>query len=127
MESDSGVRVVSVIGDLSQPPASVLAAAHQLAPLIAGLSPVDRIAARELDLFDLPLADGHAWSVHEELEQQIATPGALVTRYTSYLPAPLAAWTGPSPSSDSQHDPGMAVRLAPSGLLHQAIRAHRSD
>lgn len=95
VESGSGVRVVSVIGDPGRRPANVLAAAHQIAPLVAGVSLVDSAAVRVVDPFDLPLGAGHAWSVREKTEEQAAPPGTLVTRCTSYLPA----W-----SVSSEHD-----------------------
>jgi hypothetical protein len=58
--STDGLLVVSVIADAVVPPADVRAAAHQLGAALAASS---TLGARSL--FDLPLGDGHAWSITE--------------------------------------------------------------
>jgi hypothetical protein len=58
--SRAGLLVVSVIADAAVPPADVRAAAHELG---VALAPPSATTARSL--FDLPLGEGHAWSITE--------------------------------------------------------------
>ena len=89
-ESASGLRVISVIGAPDVSPAVVHSAAHQVTALLGGVPG----SARTVDLFDLPLGEGHAWTLTED--EIIGSGGKdRVQSVTSVLPA----W-----SARSQHD-----------------------
>ncbi len=79
-----GLRVVSVIGAPDVAPATVLAAAHRAA--LHGV--------RAHSLFDLPLGDGHAWTITEE-QAPVRTESGRDEAYDAVLPA----WT-----ASSDHD-----------------------
>lgn len=94
-----GLAVYSVAGSRDADYLDVLTAAHQIACAdVAGTS-VDR-----LDLHSLPLGDGPAWVLREELA---ASPA---DKYTSALPA----WSARSDHDLS--DPGLGFAAAASGL-----------
>ncbi|HEX4528278.1 MAG TPA: serpin family protein [Acidimicrobiia bacterium] len=88
-ESDDGLMVVSVIAEPTVAPVDVRAATHDVATmLVLGSSST----ATRSSLFDLPVGDGHAWTI---VERQVAhddeeEPAREV--YRSYLPA----WTAGS-------------------------------
>jgi hypothetical protein len=65
-----GLRVTSVIGPDGAAPASVLAAAYDIAVAAATRGPLDRRS-----LFDLPLGEGPAWTLTEEAVQTAAPFG----------------------------------------------------
>ncbi len=98
-DAASGLRVISVIGPPEAPPDLVHPAAHQVAALLGG----DPSRARAVDLFELPLGDGHAWTLDEHEGDAADGPANRQTVATV-----LAAW-----SARSDHDladaPGMAA------------------
>jgi hypothetical protein len=84
-ESVEGLQVLSVIAAPGVAPTTVLAAAHRIA-----LAPrPDRRS-----LFDLPLGEGHAWTLTEETIETINWNGR-----EEHHPALLPAW-----SAESSHD-----------------------
>jgi hypothetical protein len=103
-EAAAGLRVVSVIAAPGVDPATVHVAAHAVAALLGG----DPAApARVLDLFDVPLGEGHAWTLtEEEREVHVHTDDGRTRATTTFL----AAW-----SASSDHDlldaPGVAEAL----------------
>ncbi|WP_375483110.1 hypothetical protein [uncultured Jatrophihabitans sp.] len=71
--------VVSVCGPPDAAPGDVLAEAYRLAVAVAGADP----GLARTDLFDLPLGDGHAWT----LTERMTTRGGRHQRVESVLPA----------------------------------------
>jgi hypothetical protein len=84
--SRDGLLVVSAIADPAVPPSDVRAAAHELGFALASSSSVD---ARSL--FDLPLGDGHAWSITERQVTPRERGDPEPETYTGFLPAWTAA------------------------------------
>ncbi len=83
--SRDGLLVVSAIADPATPAADVRAAAHELGGALASSSRVD-----VRSLFDLPLGDGHAWSIAERQVTPDDEDGEPVREiYTGLVPA----WT----------------------------------
>ena len=85
--SETGLTVVSVIADPSVTPSSVHRAAHDVAELV--LHRPKR--ARHRSLFDLPVGEGHAWTITETEE--------LSPDDTERVTAVLPAW-----ESENSHD-----------------------
>jgi hypothetical protein len=105
VESETGMAVVSVIADPSVPPPSVHSAAHDVAVVL--YSP--RIPyAHGRSLFELPLGDGHAWTISETQE--------LDPLLTQHFGAVLPAW-----ELQSQHvltaSPSVGMRDATAVVL----------
>jgi hypothetical protein len=63
--SVGGLCVVSVIADPARAPAEVLAAAHTVIAGLAGWSWHQVPGARQHRLADLPLGEGHSWTISE--------------------------------------------------------------
>jgi hypothetical protein len=97
-DATTGLRVLSVIAAPEVEPARVHEAAHAVtARLGASRRTGDPDApARVLDLFDVPLGEGHTWTLTEEERQAIVYDGADRTQATTTF---LAAW-----SASSDHD-----------------------
>lgn len=76
-----GLLVVSVAAAAQIPAPDVLAAAYDLATALAAGRPLTRRS-----LFDLPLGEGHAWTITEE-HTATAAPSGKEERYTAVLPA----------------------------------------
>ncbi|MGZ4785172.1 MAG: hypothetical protein ACXV5S_05840 [Acidimicrobiales bacterium] len=86
-DAGSGLRVISVIGPPAAPPDVVHPAALQVASLLGG----DPSRARALDLFELPLGEGHAWTLTEKETVSSGGPDRVQT-----VSSVLAAWTARS-------------------------------
>ena len=97
-EATAGLRVVSVIGPPDATPALVHRAALQVAALLDG----EGVEARPVDLFDLPLGDGHSWSITDEEVIRSDGPDRVQT-VSSVIPA----WT-----ASSNHDLAAAPGIA---------------
>jgi hypothetical protein len=89
----TGLRVLSVIAAPDVAPGRVHVAARAVAAMLGG----DPAApARPVDLFDLPVGEGHAWTLTEdEREVRELGDGDRTQRITTFLPA----W-----SAHSDHD-----------------------
>ncbi len=100
-ESNLGLRVISVIAAEEVPAAEVHQGAQQVARALAG----DAEAAPTVDLFDLPVGDGPAWTIAERRSEGWGPSRA------QHIDAVLAAW-----SAVGHHDlaqaPGLADALA---------------
>ena len=116
------LQVISVIGPPEATPGQVHVAAHQVARLLAA----DDRQAHQVDLWDLELGDGHAWTLTEE-----DSDGTRYRGDTQEVRSMLAAW-----SVRSDHDlggaPGVADVIAalarflndPNDII--GVRAHQS-
>ncbi|WP_073251430.1 serpin family protein [Cryptosporangium aurantiacum] len=102
---DDPLVVVSVIAAPDVAPPAVLAAAHRIASdHVAGLAP-------RLSLFDLPLGEGHAWTITEEPTQTHARDGR-EERFAATLPA----WSARS-THDLLRDPRTGFAEAAAALV----------
>ncbi|MFB9322679.1 hypothetical protein [Cryptosporangium minutisporangium] len=102
---DDPLVVVSVIGAPDVAPPAVLAAAHRIAT-----DHVDALAPR-YSLFDLPLGEGHAWTITEEPTQTLARDGR-----EEHCGATLPAWSARS-THDLLRDPRTGFGDAAAAVL----------
>ncbi|CAN5328185.1 hypothetical protein BH18ACT9_BH18ACT9_18370 [soil metagenome] len=91
MSSESGLRVLSVIAEESLPPAQVHVAALQVAASRAG-SKDGTDPAVPVDLFDVDLGEGHAWTLTESTASR-RTSQERLAEFVTYLPAWSASTT----------------------------------
>lgn len=82
--SANGLRVLSVIAAPDVPPAAVHTAARQVDAL---LRHQENPGAEHVSLFDLPLGDGHAWTVTEEVREVLGGAGSTEESLDAVLPA----------------------------------------
>jgi Serpin (serine protease inhibitor) len=89
VSEDGSLVVLSAVADEATPRDDVLRAAHALAVRAATAEAGD-LLPDAVDAFDLPLGDGHAWTVTEE-RGPVVGGGDRASRTTGLLPAWAAA------------------------------------
>jgi hypothetical protein len=105
---EDGLVVVSVIGDPTAAPASIIAAAHE----VAAWDCKRPASAAPRSLFELPLGSGHAWEV---VESRIMThaEGDRIEVVRALHPA----WEASSPTMDLMANPAFGFEAAGATLL----------
>lgn len=103
-ESTNGLQVLSVIAAEEVPVAAVHAAATEVASSMSSFGD----AERAVDLFDLPLGDGAAWTLTED--RVLSSGGHPISDVVAYLPEWRAAAV-----HDLAAAPGMAAAQAALG------------
>jgi len=112
-----GLDVISVIAAPDVPPASVIAAAYDVAARIAGLPST----ATFVQVFDLPLT-GHAWVVRERVLENFRGPGRIGKSEVT-----IPAWTAKTKFDDLIDTPGTGFAEIAKAALAQIAADPRGD
>jgi hypothetical protein len=113
-----GLTVFSVLADPTAAPATVVAAAHE----IAAWACERPTGAVPHSLFDLPLGLGHAWEIVES-EVDTGVNGERVEVVRAFLPA----WEAHSPATDLMANPAFGFQAAGDAMRELLDPMERGD